>query len=67
MPDGYNNPATKLPESSQGRGGDLVHHARGVTFLTTGAGTAVLGLQFAVLTPSIAVAAGLWVFAVLLC
>ena len=46
--------------------GDLVHHARGVTFLTTVAGTAVLGVQFAILTPFIAVAAGLWVFAVLL-
>jgi tellurite resistance protein TehA-like permease len=46
--------------------GDLIHHARGVTFLTTVAGTAVLGVQFAVLTPFIAVAAGLWVFAVLL-
>jgi tellurite resistance protein TehA-like permease len=46
--------------------GDLIHHARGVTFLTTVAGTAVLGVQFAVLTPFIAVAAGLWVIAVLL-
>ena len=45
---------------------DLIHHARGVTFLTTVAGTAVLGVQFAVLTPLMAVAAGLWVFAVLL-
>src|SRR6202140_926811 len=45
---------------------DLVHHARGVTFLTTVAGTAVLGVQFAILTPFIGVAAGLWVFAVLL-
>src|SRR5271166_4140418 len=46
--------------------GDLVHHARGVTFLTTVAGTAVLGVQFAILTPFMAVAAGLWIFAVLL-
>lgn len=45
---------------------DLTHHARGVTFLTIVAGSAVLGVQFAILTPFIAVAAGLWVFAVLL-
>ena len=45
---------------------DLTHHARGVTFLTTVAGTAVLGVQFAILTPLIDVAAGLWIFAVLL-
>ena len=45
---------------------DLTHHARGVTFLTTVAGTSVLGVQFAILTPLIALAAGLWVFAVLL-
>lgn len=45
---------------------DLIHHARGVTFLTTVAGTSVLGVQFAVLTPFMPVAAGLWVFAVLL-
>ena len=45
---------------------DLTHHARGVTFLTTVAGTGVLGVQFAILTPFMAVAAGLWVFAVLL-
>jgi tellurite resistance protein TehA-like permease len=45
---------------------DLTHHARGVTFLTMVAGTAVLGVQFAILTPFIIVAAGLWVFAVLL-
>ncbi len=45
---------------------DLTHHARGVTFLTTVAGTNVLGVQFAVLTPFIAVASGLWVFGVLL-
>ena len=43
---------------------DLIHHARGVTFLTTVAGTAVLGVQFATLTPFMAVAAGLWVFAI---
>jgi tellurite resistance protein TehA-like permease len=45
---------------------DLIHHARGVTFLTTVAGTGVLGVQFAILTPFVAVAAGLWLFAVLL-
>jgi tellurite resistance protein TehA-like permease len=45
---------------------DLTHHARGVTFLTVVAGTGVLGVQFAILTPFIALAAGLWVFAVLL-
>jgi tellurite resistance protein TehA-like permease len=45
---------------------DLTHHARGVTFLTTVAGTAVLGVQFAVLTPLMGLAAGLWGFAVLL-
>lgn len=45
---------------------DLTHHARGVTFLTAVAGTDVLGVQFAILTPFLAVAAGLWVFAVLL-
>jgi hypothetical protein len=46
--------------------GDLIHHARGVTFLTTVAGTSVLGVQFAILTPFMAVAASLWVFSVLL-
>ena len=45
---------------------DLTHHARGVTFLTTVAGSAVLGVQIAILTPYITVAAGLWVFSVLL-
>lgn len=45
---------------------DLLHHARGVTFLTTVAGTSVLGVQFAVLTPFPAVAAALWVFSVLI-
>ena len=45
---------------------DLIHHARGVTFLTAVAGTDVLGVQFAILTPFMAVAAGLWVFSVLL-
>jgi tellurite resistance protein TehA-like permease len=45
---------------------DLTHHARGVTFLTAVAGTDVLGVQFAILTPFLPVAAGLWVFAVLL-
>jgi tellurite resistance protein TehA-like permease len=45
---------------------DLTHHPRGVTFLTMVAGTAVLGVQFAILTPFITVAAVLWIFAVLL-
>jgi len=45
---------------------DLTHHARGVTFLTIVAGTGVLGVQFAILTPFMAVAAGMWVLAVLL-
>src|SRR5207244_2957765 len=45
---------------------DLTHHARGVTFLTAVAGTGVLGVQFATLTPFMAVAAGLWVFEILL-
>jgi tellurite resistance protein TehA-like permease len=39
---------------------DLTHHARGVTFLTTVAGTCILGNQFAVLTPFTPVAVGLW-------
>jgi hypothetical protein len=34
--------------------------------LTAVAGTAVLGVQFAILTPFMTVAASLWVFAVLL-
>jgi tellurite resistance protein TehA-like permease len=41
---------------------DLTHHARGVTFLTKVAGTCVLGTQFAVLTPFITIAIGLWFF-----
>src|SRR5437879_4664586 len=45
---------------------DLIHHARGVTFLTAVAGTGVLGVQFAILTPYTAVAGGSWVVAVLL-
>ena len=45
---------------------DLTHHARGVTFLTTVAGTGVLGVQFAVLTHFMSVALGMWVFAALL-
>ena len=45
---------------------DLIHHARGVTFLAAVAGTAVLGVQFATITPFMAVAAGLWLFAGLL-
>jgi tellurite resistance protein TehA-like permease len=39
---------------------DLTHHARGVTFLTKVAATSVLGTQFAVLTPFMSVAIGLW-------
>ena len=39
---------------------DLTHHARGVTFLTKVAGTCILGNQFAVLTPFMPVAIGLW-------
>ena len=39
---------------------DLTHHARGVTFLTKVAATCVLGTQFAVLTPFMLVAIGLW-------
>ena len=39
---------------------DLTHHARGVTFLTMVAGTCILGNQFAVLTPLMPVAVGLW-------
>lgn len=39
---------------------DLTHHARGVTFLTIVAGTCVLGSQFAILTPLMPVAEGLW-------
>jgi tellurite resistance protein TehA-like permease len=45
---------------------DLTHHARGVTFLTLVAGTDVLGVQFANLTPFMSIAAGLWILAVLL-
>jgi tellurite resistance protein TehA-like permease len=41
---------------------DLTHHARAATFLTTPAATCVLGGQFAVLTPWMRVAAGLWLF-----
>ena len=39
---------------------DLTHHTRGVTFLTKVAATCVLGTQFAVLTPFMSVAIGLW-------
>ncbi len=41
---------------------DLVNHGRSVLFLTIVAGTAVLGNQFAILTPYLSVAAVLWVF-----
>ncbi len=40
---------------------DLTHHARSVLFLTMVAGTAVLGNQFAIMTPLLTVAAALWV------
>ncbi len=43
---------------------DLTHHARGATFLTKVAGTCVLGSQFAILTPYLAVAKILWLFGV---
>jgi tellurite resistance protein TehA-like permease len=39
---------------------DLIHHSRGATFLTTAAATSVLGSQFALLTPWMRVAEGLW-------
>src|SRR5262249_41943953 len=39
---------------------DLTSHTKGVTFLTTVAGTCVLGTQFAILTPYINVAEFLW-------
>ena len=41
---------------------DLTHHSRGATFLTKPAATCVLGYQFAVLTPWMRVAEGLWFF-----
>jgi tellurite resistance protein TehA-like permease len=40
--------------------GDLTHPTRGATFLTTAAGTCVLGCQFALLTPWTGVAEALW-------
>lgn len=45
---------------------DLTHHAKSVTFLTTVAGTMVLGSQFAILTPYIGIAKALWWFGLLL-
>jgi tellurite resistance protein TehA-like permease len=45
---------------------DLTHHARSVTFLTTVAGTMVLGSQFAILTPYMGVARSLWMLGVFL-
>ena len=39
---------------------DLTHHSRGASFLTKAAATCVLGSQFALLTPWIHVAQGLW-------
>jgi tellurite resistance protein TehA-like permease len=41
---------------------DLTHHSRGAAFLTTAAATAVLGCQFAMLTPWMRVAQELWIF-----
>jgi len=41
---------------------DLTHHSRGATFLTKPAATCVLGYQFAVLTPWMRLADGLWLF-----
>lgn len=43
---------------------DLTHHARSVTFLTMVAGTMVLGSQFAIMTPYMAVARCLWLLGV---
>lgn len=45
---------------------DLADHARGAGFLTTVAGTAVLGNQYVILAGDFAVARGLWVLAVAL-
>jgi tellurite resistance protein TehA-like permease len=42
---------------------DLTHHGRGVTFLSTVAGTCVLGTQIAIMTPFQTAAAVLWAFA----
>lgn len=39
---------------------DLTHHSRGATFLTTAAGTCVLGCQFSILTPWTTVSDTLW-------
>lgn len=41
---------------------DLTHHSRGATFLTKPAATCLLGYQFALLTPWMRVAEGLWFF-----
>ena len=41
--------------------GELTHHSRGATFLAMTAGTCVLGSQFALLTPWMSVAKGLWI------
>jgi tellurite resistance protein TehA-like permease len=42
---------------------DLTHNGRGVTFLSTVAGTCVLGTQIAIMTPFLTTAAMLWAFA----
>ncbi len=39
---------------------DLTRHSRGAVFLTTAAATCVLGSQFALLTPWLRIAEGLW-------
>lgn len=41
---------------------DLISHGRSVLFLTMVAGTCVLGVQFAILTPYLPIAAILWLF-----
>lgn len=43
---------------------DLTHHFHSAAFLTIVAGTCVLGCQFALLTPWMAVAKGLWFFGI---
>lgn len=45
---------------------DLTHHSRSATFLTKVAATCILGSQFAILTPWMVVAEGLWIFGVVL-
>jgi tellurite resistance protein TehA-like permease len=45
---------------------DLTHHQRSVLFLTAVAGTCVLGNQFAIMTPFLALAAALWILGLVL-